>query len=49
MTALLAAIAADLDVRPRDLVAETGRALIAAPFAFGGLVALLVLLAAVSA
>jgi hypothetical protein len=49
VSALLAAIAADLGVRPRDLVTETGRALIAAPFVLAGLVALMVLLAAVSA
>lgn len=45
MTALIAAIARDLDVTPRDLLVATLQAIVAAPFLLAGLWAGLVLLA----
>lgn len=48
MTRLIAAIARDLDVPPRELVVATLQALVAAPFVLAGLVAGIVLLSAVA-
>lgn len=48
MTRLIAAIARDLDVAPRDLIHATLQALVAAPVVAGGLWAVIVLLAAVA-
>jgi hypothetical protein len=44
MTALIHAIAEDLGVEPRDLIAESLRALALAPFLFAGFLAFLLLL-----
>lgn len=44
MNRLLAAVANDLDVDPRELAIATVQGLIAAPFVIAGLVALCVLL-----
>lgn len=41
---ILAAIARDLDVTPRDLIRATLQALVAAPFVLAGLWAVIVLL-----
>lgn len=48
MTRLIAAMARDLDVSPRDLIRATLQAIVAAPFVLAGLVAGIALLSAVA-